>query len=176
MIYYLFITALTVSIDSFACGLSLSLGKRKILPLILIVTITVFIMCCISNYATILLKDVLTEESAVLGGFILIILGIINLLKKENAQVHSQKNFILQSLTAGFAVGLDGAFANLSLSLMGINAFYVPLTIAITHGLMIGASAVLTKTTFAKKLSKCNFIAPLILIGLGIYKIIVFYI
>lgn len=172
MIYYLIMTAFTVSIDSFACGLSLSLGKNKTLPLVIIVTITVFLMCCISNYATILLKGFFTEKSVGIGGIILVAIGIFNLLKKENKQNFSKNTFIYQAITVGFAVGLDGAFANLSLSLMGINAFYVPIVIALCHGLMIGLSILISQTKIAKKISKLSFVSPIILIVLGLYKII----
>lgn len=172
MIYYLIITAITVSLDSFICGISLSLGKSKKLPLVAIITLTVYLMCIITNYGTLLLKDFITEKTTIIGGIILVSIGLYNLIKKDKDTSLSQKNFFIQSLSVGFAVGLDGALANLSLSLMGINAFYVPITIAATHGLMILLSVLFTQTKTASKLEKFSFIGPLILIFLGLYKII----
>ncbi len=171
MIYYLIITALTVSIDSFLCGFSFSLSKAKKGPLVLIISLTVFVMCLITNYAAVVFSKILNEKTVCLGGLILIAVGIYNLIKK-NDELKNHKNFLIQSLTAGFAVGLDGAVANLSLAIMGINAFYVPITIAITHGLMIGLSVTLSELPFVKKLKKFYFIPPIILIILGLYKFI----
>ena len=83
----------------------------------------------------------------------------------------SQGNVIKQSLITGFAVGLDGAAANLSLALMGLNAFYVPLTIAAMHAAMITLGIILAQTPVVKKFDKLDFIPPVILILLGIYKL-----
>ena len=69
-------------------------------------------------------------------------------------------------------MGLDGAIANLSLSLMGINAFYVPLTIALCHAFTITLGVILSKTSISEKLAKIEFIPPLILILLGGYKLL----
>lgn len=171
MIYYLIITALTVSIDSFLCGFSFSLSKAKKIPLVLIISLTVFIMCLITNYATTTFTGILNEKTVRIGGLILIGVGVFNLVKK-NDELKYHKNFLIQSLTAGFAVGLDGAVANLSLAIMGINAFYVPITIALMHGLMIGLSVTLSELPLIKKLKKFYYIPPLILIVLGLYKFI----
>lgn len=173
MIYLVIITAITVSLDSFFCGLSLSIGNKKKLPLVLIVTLTVFCMCVITNYASYLFLRFLNERTACLGGLILIGIGIYNLLKKEsNDKLCINKNFIFQCFCAGFAVGLDGAVANLSLAIMGMNQFYVPIIIGITHGIMIGLSTALSQTKIFKKLDKIKIIAPIILICLGIYKLL----
>ena len=72
----------------------------------------------------------------------------------------------------GFAVGIDGATANLSLSLMGLNAFYVPLTIALCHALMIWLGIILASVFTGKKFAKIEFLPPLILIALGGYKLL----
>ena len=84
MIYFLIITAFTVSIDSFVCGFSLSLKGGKKLPIICGIALTVFIMCLITNYATALLAGKISERTASLGGIILIGVGIFNLIKKDD--------------------------------------------------------------------------------------------
>lgn len=172
MILYLIITAITVSVDSFLCGFSLSLSSRKKFPLVLVITLTVYLMCNVTNYATYVFTNLLNEKTVGLGGIVLIAIGIYNLIKKESPSNVKHEKFIIQSITAGFAVGLDGAFANLSLSLMGINAFYVPLTIAIAHGIMIGLSVTITHSKICNKIKKVSAIAPILLILLGTYKII----
>ena len=131
MIAYLLLTSLTVSLDSFVCGFSLSLGGAKKLPVVLGIALTVFAMCLITNYAGCFLVDVLSERTAgVIGGAILCAVGFYNLIKKDEIK-SSQYGALKLTLVSGFAVGLDGAFANLSLSIMGINAFYVPLIIGV---------------------------------------------
>lgn len=171
MIYFLLLTAFTVSIDSFLCGLSLSMSGGKKFPILLGITCTVFLMCCITNYGAYFLTDTITEKTASLGGIILIAIGIDNLIKK-NGNLPERSNNLSLALITGFGVGLDGAVANLSLSLMGINALYVPITIALMHLLLIYLGIILSKTKLAKRFSKINFIAPLILIVLGAYKVL----
>ncbi len=169
MIYFLLLTAFTVSIDSLVCGFSLSLLKPKKLPIVLGITLTVLVMCVIANYLAVLLSDFLTEKTAGFGGLILIGVGAYNLYKKDGVKLNDD-NLYKQTLISGFAVGLDGAVANLSLSVMGINAFYVPLTIALFHGVMIFIGVSLPDLPLISKLEKYTFVAPLILIALGLYK------
>lgn len=174
MIYFLIITAITVSIDSFICGFSLSFSNRKKYPIVLIIALTVFLMCAMANYATILLKNFITEQTASLGGIILICVGIFNLLRScKNKNEEENNNFSFYKIfLIGLAVGTDGALANLSLALMSINQFYVPITIALTHAIMIWLGIVLSNTSLAKKFGKIEFLPPIILILLGGYKLL----
>jgi len=171
MIYFLLLTALTVSIDSLVCGFSLSLNDCKKLPVIIGITLVVFILCTTANYLAILLSNFLTERLASLGGIILIAVGVFNLFKKQKT-TKKRNGVFVQSIVTGFAVGLDGAFATLSLSIMGMNAFYVPLTMTLTHAIMITLGVLLAKTKLFKNLAKIEFIPPLILILLGGYKLL----
>ncbi len=172
MIYFLIITAFTVSIDSFVCGFSLSLKGGKKLPIICGIALTVFIMCLITNYATALLAGKISERTASLGGIILIGVGIFNLIKKDDNNKNLNRGILKEALITGFAVGLDGAIANLSLSLMGLNAFYVPVTIAVMHALTISLGVILARTPLVEKFAKIEFLPPLILILLGGYKLL----
>lgn len=173
MTLFLIITALTVSIDSFVCGFSLSLNNGKKLPVILGIALTVLVMCTITNYATVLFSNFLSEKTASLGGLILIVVGIYNLFKKKGTKPCTKsKTTIAVTIITGFAVGLDGAIANLSLALMGLNNFYVPLTIAVCHALTIALGVILAQTKASKKIAKIEFIPPLILILLGGYKLL----
>ena len=174
MIYFLILTAFTVSIDSFVCGFSLSLAGKKKYLIVIGITLTVFAMCVAANYATFFLANYVTEKTACLGGIILILVGVCNLLKKDKPEKNNG-SVLRQAVFTGFAVGLDGAAANLSLALMGLNGFYVPLIIALTHLIMISLGIILSKVNFAKKISEYGFIPPLILILLGVYKVIGFF-
>ncbi|MBE7087352.1 MAG: hypothetical protein E7369_03535 [Clostridiales bacterium] len=169
---FLILTAFTVSIDSFLCGLSLSFVKGKKSLMVLIVATTVFAMCLLTNYTAKLLSGILSERTACLGGLILIAVGVFNLLKKEDDEKIIDNGLIKESFISGFAVGLDGAFANLSLSLMGINAFYVPLTIAVMHALTISIGVIIASLPLKRVLTRYKFIPPLLLIALGVYKLL----
>ena len=175
MIIFIILTALSVSVDSFVCGFSLAFISKKKINIVLGITITVFIMCLIANYLSFALKTFFSQKVASYGGIILIAIGVINLindLKKNSNTFIQYKNGLKQSSVSGFAVGLDGAFANLSLALMGLNFFYVPVIIAVFHGLMIYLGITLAHTRLARKLGKIGIIPPLILILLGGYKIL----
>ena len=176
MMCFLLLTAFTVSIDSFVCGFSLSFAGRKKAPIVLGIALTVLVMCIITNYATSVFADSLNETTASLGGLILIGVGIYNLLKKDEKQDIGSGGIIKRSLITGFAVGLDGAVANLSLALMGINAFYVPVIIAAMHAIMISLGILLAETPVAKKFGRFDFLPPVILILLGIYKLTALFI
>lgn len=170
MIYFLLLTAFTVSIDSLVCGFSLGKTSNKKLSVIVCVFTAVIVMCFITNYFALLLKNLSTFITTVLGAIILIFVGIYNLylcLKNKPTEI-GNKTFLF----AGFAVGLDGAMANLSLALMGINTFYVPIIIALMHALMVTLGILLSSIKFSKKIEKYKFFAPIILIVLGLYKLL----
>ncbi len=155
------------------CGFSLAFNKGKKYPIVFGIALTVFAMCLLTNYLTMLFLGYLSENLASLGGIILIAVGVYNLLKKDSdGELCEERSSFKQSLITGFAVGLDGAFANLSLSVMGINAFYVPLTIAVMHALMIAFGIFLAKSPLSRLFNKYSFIPPLILIALGAYKLL----
>lgn len=170
-ILFLLTTSFTVSIDSFLCGFSLSMRTEKKPLIVLGICFTVFVLCLITNYLGLFLQNVLTERVANFGGIILIAVGLYNIFGKQKT-TSDKGGMLKQCLLIGFAVGLDGAAANLSLSLMGYNAFYVPVTITLMHFATITLGILLSKTRIACKLKKFDFIAPLILIALGIYKVV----
>ena len=175
MTCFLILTALTVSIDSFVCGFSLAFANKKKLPVVLIIALTVLVMCAFTNYAPLFFDNYLDENATFFGGLILLIVGVLNLVKCiKNINQNSDKSLVVSSkiLLVGFAVGIDGALANLSLSLMGLNAFYVPITIALTHALMVYFGIVLSNTSLSKKFGKIEFLPPLVLIVLGGYKML----
>ena len=172
MIWFLLLAALTVSIDSFVCGFSLSLQKDKKFPIILGIISVVAALCLIAYFLAEILSFVLTDKTANLGGIILVCIGIYNLLNKDTKTVISSSNVFKQSLLLGFGVGLDGAVATLSLTIMGINAFYVPLLMALMHFVMITLGVYLAKLKLVEKFAKIECISPLVLIILGCYKLL----
>ena len=168
MMYFLILTALTVSIDSFVCGFSLSFVSKKKLPIILTIALTVLFMCFITNYAPIFFSKYLTENTTFLGGAILVSIGTYNFIKSFYfSEQKTTANSNGQILLTGVAVGLDGALANLSLSLMNINGFYVPVIIALMHAIMVWLGIILSQTKLAKKFAKFKHFQPIVLIFLG---------
>ncbi len=179
---FLLITAFTVSVDSFACGFSLAFnekGKGRLI-VALVIALTVFVMCSAANCAATAVSDVLNDKTVSLGGIILVGIGLYNLLKssKESegiAALSPKKEgdgLVKQSLLSGVAVGLDGAAANLSLAVSGINEFYVPVIIAAMHAVMIMLGVSLAGSPFIKKFGRLKFLPPLVLILLGLYKLL----
>ena len=135
----------------------------------------VFLMTVFANYSAKLIADFLPEKTSDLGGIILIFIGIYNLIKKDDSE-NNNGGLIKQSLITGFAVGLDGACANLSLSIMGLNAFYVPVVISLMHAVTITLGILLSKTSVMGIFNKIGFLSPLILIILGSVKTAAFFI
>ena len=130
-------------------------------------------MCLITNYAPVFLSNYLTKNSTLFGGLILIIIGTYNFINSfRNIPKNTNTNSRGQIFLTGVAVGLDGALANLSLSLMDINEFYVPILIAFMHAIMIWLGILLSQTKLAKKFAKIEFFPPVILIFLGVEKIL----
>lgn len=176
MTWFLILTAFSVSVDSFVCGFSLSLKNKKKLPIILGITLVVFFLCTLSISLSFLLSDLLTEKTASLGGVLLLGVGAYNLVKKPSTKNQSPHGVFRESLITGFAVGTDGAVASLSLSIMGINAFYVLLTVTLMHAVMISLGVCLARIRLIKKFAKIELLPPVILIVLGGYKLLGFFI
>lgn len=173
---FVIITVLSVSIDSMVCGFSLAFlkGNKTFIPII--VALTVFAMCLLTNYATLLFTNLLNEKIASLSGIILILIGLVNLLKKVEPIKNNSTHLVKQSFITAFAVGVDGAFANFSLAILGFNSFFVPLSIGLTHAVAVVIGIALSKTKLMQKFGAISFIPPLILIMLGFYKLLGFFI
>lgn len=172
MIYFLLFTSLIVSIDSFFIGFSLSLNKRKIFLDVFVICFIVFLMCLATNYFALFLSNYFSEKISCFFGLILVIIGIINLISTKKQKETKEITSFYQTVLTGIAVGADGASLNLSLSLMNINFFYVPVIISLMHGLTIFLGILLGKTRIFSFIKKYSFIPPLILILLGIYKVL----
>lgn len=170
--YYLLITSITVSIDSFFCGLSLGLVNKNKYCVVFTVCSIVFLMCSFTNYLSSFITPLLVEFSNYLGGAILIGTGIFSLFKKQEEIVLKQPNVFYFTVINSFAVGIDGAIANLSLALMGLNAFYIPIIIALTHAVAVFLGVIFSNFTFSVLKNNASIVPPLLLTCLGYYKLI----
>ncbi len=172
---FLLVTAVAVSVDSLICGFSLQVDKKQKLTVATIISVTVLITCLFANFFGGELKNVLTKRNANLSGLILIFIGVCNLFFSKKTSAVTGSSF-KQIILTGFAVGLDGAAANLSLSITGYDSLFVPFLIAFTHFLAVSAGLFLADAKFIKTIENINFVAPVILIILGVYKVIRFFI
>ena len=162
MNYYILITALSVSIDSFFGGISLK-AKGFLLKVLQVISV-VFVMCIITNYFGKMLIPLLDTNTEVFGGICLILVAIYQFFCEKN---DSQNGFLI-----GFAIGTDGACANFSLALMGYNSLLVPIVLTFFHLVFLCIGYAVTRVGKIKKLSNNFYLSPCVLIGLGLYKII----
>lgn len=169
--FFLIATALTVSADAFFCGFSLSLGGEKKAPVLAGISMTVLCLCLAAGLLGSALSDVFTEEVSLLGGLILAAVGVYNLTGETNPQ-KKRRGAMKQSVLVGVAVGLDGAVATLSLTMMGYPSLVVPLVVTAMHFLTILLGILLSESAAFSKMKRARAVAPIMLIALGVYKML----
>ncbi len=162
MNYYILATAVSVSLDSFFGGLSVTRGGffAKLTKIITVV----LVMCLISNYFGKLLLPIFKLNTNLFGGLCLIAIAIYQLVSKKK---ETQNPYLL-----GFAVGIDGACANFSLAIMGYNGILVPIILSFFHLVFLCLGYIVMGIGKIKSISENKFLSPCVLTGLGLYKII----
>lgn len=131
-LFYVILTALTVSVDSFVAGFSVSLKKRRNLKLPVTVAAVTYLLCLATSLAGTFFRRFLQENVGYIGAAILVALGISALIKKEPDEPCEAK--FSQCLAIGMGVGTDGAVANLSLVIQNMgNVYFLPILFAATH-------------------------------------------
>ena len=163
MSIYVLIVALTVSIDSFFCGLSLVKNKKIALDVFKIISVVLF-MCLFANFLGVYFSSLFNLNFEIFGGTIFILIAILELCSK-------QQDFSTP-FCLGFAIGLDGSCANFSLAIMNYNSLFTPLVLTLFHLIFLVLGILVTKINFFKKISENKFVAPIILSLLGLYKIV----
>lgn len=169
MIWILFITAFSVSIDSFFCGFYLTNSEKKYLPS-LIIAVLVFLMCLTCQLFANIINNFLNEKALYVGGIILIAIGIFNLIKKDSGKRKKRKS-ITETVVIGLTVGIDGSLGTLSLYFMGITSIFVPVLIAFFHAVLIYLGQLVKNSKYIDTLDKYKVFAPLVLIILGVLKL-----
>ena len=173
----LFSTALTVSLDSFICGLSLSIKTKENFKIIFGISLSVFIICLLGSVIGTKLYATLSRVGELIGGLILIAISVngINRKAKETTLLKTtSSNTLKESVIIGLAIGIDGAVGCLSLAIMGITSLIVPVFITAMHILLMNFAIAIANTPPAKTLKKHSLIPYFILLALGIYKIVSF--
>lgn len=174
-ILFLLITAITVSIDSFFGGLSLSVKTKNKLLSLLGVVLAVFTVCFLGSTFGELFGKLLENYASVFSGFILLLVGIVGVFTCKNEKELGGGASFLSSLVVGFSVGLDGAVGCFSLTSAGYNPYLTCSLITLVHALLMIISFLIADK-IPKKIKRCKILPPLILIFLGFYKIIPFFI
>ncbi len=177
----LFTTMVSVSLDSFFCGLSMSLKTNKFLTFTLGIILSVFTLCLIGSFIGITLGNLLVSVSQIISGVILIIIAICgffndNTTKKMLTSYQDTFSTFNESILVGIAIGIDGAVGSFSLSLIYERGIIIPLIITALHVFLIDLSIIITNNKIVKKLSKYEYIPQIILLLLGVYKILTYII
>lgn len=180
MDFYMAITALTVSLDSFFCGFSFAEKNKSGLLFSVGVSLTVLCMCFIALLLSESVTALLGSGSELLGGAILVLIGIINFadeLRGSRSRLpcqdfsRSKEKTNLMCIGGGFAVGIDGAVATLSLAVSGYYGVFLPFLISFFHFVFVASGIAVAKFARETLLTKYGYIPPLAVVMLGAYKI-----
>jgi len=163
MNYYVFFVAITASIDSFFCGVSLVKKEKFYIKSIKIIFV-VFVMCLFANYLGKYFFYFFNFNTDILGGSLFVLIAFLQLSIKEE---HFSTAFLL-----GFAIGIDASCANFSLAIMGYNSFIVPLILTFFHYLFLVFGHLVSNTKNLKIIRENKLIPFFVFIFLGIYKIV----
>lgn len=130
----------------------------------------VLLLCLSFHFAGTFICSRINYDLSVLGGLIITAVAIANIIesKKDNPKAISS---FKKSLLIGFAVGIDGATADFSLTLMGYVSISIPLIITLFHVISVSAGIFLSEMKCVSKLRMQTF-APIILLIFGLYKTI----
>ena len=170
---FLVSTALSVSLDSFLCGLSLYVPPKHKNKAICIICLTIFTLCFIGAFLGLKLGSIFYKYSNVLGGFLLIIVALFEAMENEESErfITFKQKGVLDYFLIGFAVGMDGLLGSLTLSLMFFNPLLVTLIITFLHVILLYVSISIS-TEFLLKYSFIKRIAPTFIFILGVIKVL----
>ncbi|MBQ9782428.1 MAG: manganese efflux pump [Clostridia bacterium] len=176
-ILILLFTSLSVSLDSFFCGLTLAFKTTAKLKCISVIATTVFCLCFLGSNIGILGSVLFEKYSTLLGGLILCFLSFKkdeNFLKNDRFLTEKKDVEIsfIQSFLIGFSIGIDGMVGCISLTLMGFNFMLATLTITIEHVLLLLCAFNLSTFIRIKNEHTLHIIPSSILLILGTTKLL----
>lgn len=167
-IFLILITAVTVSLDSFVAGFSLSLNKRSDTMLPAAVALMTLLLCL----ATTLLGKYLFAHAEQyvnwVGAALLLLLAVIDLFDGQCNNVQLGEVTLFESLTIGIAVGMDAAIANLSLTLDGVG-LAAPIIFTVMHYFAVWLGQKLANKI---ALEHTNVLSAVILATLALLKLL----
>ncbi len=159
---FLILTAFAVSIDSMVAGFAIGLKTKKTWFFAFIVAVATLLLCLFFNLLTTFLNNSYNLVLKIAGSLFLVITGIANFVKKQDDM---PKNLCFkESISLGFAVGLDAGIANLSLCLLGYSQLWIPFVFAFMHFVTVSFGAKIANTKLTQQLKHTNKISGIILI------------
>lgn len=162
------ITAVVVSLDSFMAGFSLSLNKKSNQTLPIAVTLITLLLCLASTFIGKMLEKHIEQAVSYFGAALLLLLAVLNLVRREETNNNLSTVTLGESLTIGVAVGMDAAVANLTFVGSGIELI-APIVFAVTHYFTVFLGQILANKV---RLEHTNVFSAVILVVLAITKII----
>lgn len=189
--FFLLFTALSVSLDSFFCGFSLTLSARADKKtggnafhskLLVCVMTAVTLLCALAALLGNTLRAHEQQIALKIGGGLLLTMGVTGLIKvfcekqsepflQRFAEAQKRPTGILPLFSAGLGVGTDGAVAVFSLCVMGYGGEISATTVIACHALLTDLGG---KTAFLPKdgnLPRLRICAPVVLILLAISRL-----
>jgi len=161
-------TAICVSLDSLAAGISLSINKNANRTLPAAVALVTLLLCLLTSLIGAALKNYFYDRVNVFGALILFCLALVNIFKNDDKTLGLNNVTIGESLAIGLAVGTDAAVANLSLAMDGFGLI-APFLFAVTHYLTVFIGQTLAKKIVIKR---SNLFSAVILTALAVTKLI----
>ena len=175
-LFILLLTSDSVSIDSFFCGLILSLKNKAKFKPILTIALTVFCLCFLGSNFGFLSSTLLKKYSNLIGGLILCFLSF-----KQTPSIQDNFFSIMQnnqtspffdSFLIGISIGVDGLIGCISLTLIGFNYILVTLIITSVHVLLLISAFNLSSLIVIKNKLLFELIPSITLLTLGITKLL----
>lgn len=159
-------TSLTVSVDAFFAGFSAGIGNKNNNALLAAVAVITYLFCLAACLLGNALSKLLDQTATYFGAAILIVLGICNLLERQQAPS------AMQCIATGVSVALDGAAAALSLSLQNVgNAILTPVLFAATHLFAVFLGKTTAKTVHCAKANVLSAITLFILAAIRLAEL-----
>ena len=172
--FLLVFTALSVSLDSFFCGFSLSANRNKNFITLLGISGTVFLLCLFASTLGTRFGAFFNSGANVIGGAVLIMVASCGFIsdKSENTLIkNNEKHQLAQAIIIGFSIGLDGALGCFSLTISGMNSLLVCLYITAFHLLLLELSFIVANNV-KRMVERFRFLPSLTLFALGYFKLL----
>lgn len=171
-VIFLISTALSVSLDSFLCGLSLFVPTKDRNKAVLIIAVSVLLLCFIGAFLGLKLGIILSKFASKIAGAILILIAFLESFEKEeDCFLNVKQHALIDYFLAGFAVGLDGLVGSFTLSLLDYNPALVTFIITILHVFLLYVSISIS-TKYLQRHAFIKRIAPVFIFILGFYKVL----
>ncbi len=174
--FILLFTSISVSLDSFFCGVLLGLKTTKKFKSVTIIATTVFCLCFLGSNIGFLGSVIFEKYSNLMGGLILSGLAFKKDDTLDNVRLPSLNQVFKISFTESFligvSIGVDGLIGCLSLTLIGFNYMLVTICITVVHILLLLCAFNISCLIKIKNAQVVKIIPNIILLSLGVIKLL----